>query len=113
VTFFDWGQYALWHFGPSLKVSIDGRRETIYSDRRIAEAAAILAGTPEGLAQLEAWRAEYVWLPSRAAATKSWLLTHGYRIDVETERSFVAVRSDFPELPSALPADRAEPTCFP
>ena len=44
VTFFDWGQYAIWHLGPRVKVSIDGRRETVYSDLRLAEAAAIVAG---------------------------------------------------------------------
>jgi hypothetical protein len=29
---FDWGEYVLWHVGPGVKVSIDGRRETLYSD---------------------------------------------------------------------------------
>jgi hypothetical protein len=28
---FDWGEYALWHLGPEMKVSVDGRRETLYS----------------------------------------------------------------------------------
>jgi hypothetical protein len=30
---FDWGEYVIWHLGPRVKVSIDGRRETVYSDR--------------------------------------------------------------------------------
>ena len=30
---FDWGEYLIWHLGPLVKVSNDGRRETIYSDR--------------------------------------------------------------------------------
>jgi hypothetical protein len=29
---FNWGEYLLWHAGPRVKVSIDGRRETVYSD---------------------------------------------------------------------------------
>lgn len=29
---FDWGEYVLWHAGPRVKVSMDGRRETVYSD---------------------------------------------------------------------------------
>jgi hypothetical protein len=29
---FTWGEYAIWHLGPGVKVSIDGRRETVYSD---------------------------------------------------------------------------------
>jgi hypothetical protein len=30
---FGWGHFALWHLSPTLKISIDGRRETVYSDR--------------------------------------------------------------------------------
>jgi hypothetical protein len=30
VTFFDWGEYVIWHLAPGIKVSMDGRRETIY-----------------------------------------------------------------------------------
>jgi hypothetical protein len=32
AVFFDWGEYVLWHAGPRVKVSVDGRRETVYSD---------------------------------------------------------------------------------
>ena len=28
---FSWGEYVLWHLGPRVKVSMDGRRETIYT----------------------------------------------------------------------------------
>jgi hypothetical protein len=31
ATFFDWGEYIIWHLGPAVRVSIDGRRETVYS----------------------------------------------------------------------------------
>lgn len=34
---FDWGEYVLWHLGPQIRVSIDGRRETVYSERSYAE----------------------------------------------------------------------------
>ena len=34
VVWFDWGEYAIWHFTPDLlSVSIDGRRETVYTDQ--------------------------------------------------------------------------------
>jgi hypothetical protein len=29
---FTWGEYAIWHLSPGIKVSVDGRRETVYSD---------------------------------------------------------------------------------
>src|SRR5207253_585238 len=34
---YSWSHYAIWHLGPRLLVSIDQRRETIYSDRALAE----------------------------------------------------------------------------
>ena len=27
---FDWGEYAIWHLAPRIRVSVDGRRETVY-----------------------------------------------------------------------------------
>jgi hypothetical protein len=29
---FNWGEYLIWHLAPDVKVSVDGRRETVYSD---------------------------------------------------------------------------------
>jgi hypothetical protein len=34
---FDWGEYALYQLGPRVKVSVDGRRETMYSKAIYAE----------------------------------------------------------------------------
>jgi hypothetical protein len=113
VTFFDWGQYALWHVGPRLRVSMDGRRETVYSDARLAEHDDILLGREAGLRALAAWRAEYVWLPVTARTTADWLEANGYRIDVRTARSFVAVRNDLPVLPPVGDAEWPTGVCFP
>ena len=110
VTFFDWGQYALWHLGPRLAVSMDGRRETVYTDARLREHDAIVLGEPEGLETLARWRAEYVWLPARSTATRDWLVANGYRLVYSSDESFVAVRDDLPPLgTSAVPAR----PCFP
>jgi hypothetical protein len=109
VTPFNWGEYAIWHLAPRLRVSMDGRRETIYSDLRLAESDAVMSGSPDGLAALAAWKAEYVWVPAKNDAILNWLSAHGYRLDVRTRQSIVAVRSDLPVLPSSPPA----PACFP
>jgi hypothetical protein len=98
VTHFDWGEYALWHFGPQLKVSIDGRRETLYSMRTLQEQHAIAEGSPEGVRALERIRPEYVWLPTSSTVAAKWLLANGYREEVRTDRSFVAARTDLPPL---------------
>lgn len=106
---FGWGEYAIWHFGPGLRVSIDGRRETVYSPRVLDLDTAVEIGDPAGLAFLEATQPEYVWLPQTASQTHAWLQSRGYRQDISTPRSIVAVRGDLPALPSGPPAS----ACFP
>ena len=111
VLFFNWGEYAIWQFGPAIRVSMDGRRETVYSDRRLAEHDAILAGAPQGLEALDLWRPEYVWLPASSTATRSWLAAHGYRLDVETPQSYLAVRADISRVTAISGAGSS--ACFP
>lgn len=101
VTYFDWGQYAIWHLAPRLRVSIDGRRETIYSDAALARHAALETATPDGLAYLRELDPQYVWLPATFSKLRDWLAANGYRIDLQTDRSFVAVRADQPVLTTA------------
>ena len=99
------------HFGPALKVSIDGRRETVYTEVTLAEQQAIVEGKTAGPAALGCIAPEYVWLPSEATAAARWLMANGYRMEVQTPRSFIAVRQDLPTL-SGRVAD-ASSTCFP
>ena len=99
VTYFDWGEYAIWHLAPRLRVSIDGRRETIYSDAALARHFALEAGTADGLRYLQRLDPIYVWLPIRFTAVRDWVALHGYRVDLQTDTSFVAVRADQPQVP--------------
>jgi hypothetical protein len=112
VTPFNWGQYAIWHLSPGVRVSMDGRRETVYSDTAVETSRAVFAGRAEGLAALADWRAEYVWLPAESERTAGWLEANGYRLEVATPRSKVAVRGDLPALPAPSPAGSVRP-CFP
>ncbi len=63
IVYFDWGEYVLWQFGSTLKVSTDGRRETVYSDRHISGHNEIYRGSDEGMAYLRGLNADYVWMP--------------------------------------------------
>jgi hypothetical protein len=110
VTSFNWGEYAIWHWGPSLQVSIDGRGEA-YSDARFVEYRAVREGTAEGLHTLNTWRAEYVWLPADSRRTRDWLASHGYRIEHDSDQSFLAVRTDLSPLRSVGAVGPA--ACFP
>jgi hypothetical protein len=63
LTWFDWGEYVIWHFGPRLQVSIDGRRETVYSERLIETHRSFYSGetTPALTRDLDV---DYAWLPA-------------------------------------------------
>jgi len=44
AIFFDYGEYAIWHLHDRIKVSMDGRRETVYPDSIYSEALRFQAG---------------------------------------------------------------------
>jgi hypothetical protein len=111
VTWFNWGEYAIWHLSPNFKVGTDGRRETVYSMRTLQEQYDIAFGRQEGFQVLERIKPEYVWLSYKfSRPTAEWLRGHGYRIDIDTPLSFVAVRSD---LPRVYPRAVTPTMCFP
>ena len=69
VTFFRWGEYGIWHLPRSIKVSMDGRRETVYSDSTVSSHIQLYRGSPEGLAYLNTLNADYVWFPRQLSVT--------------------------------------------
>jgi hypothetical protein len=110
LTTFDWGEYAIWHFGPRLRVSIDGRRETVYSDHVIEWHRAFERGDADGRKVVAELAPDYVWLRSSKAPARQWLADNGYRVEADTGTSFVAARSDLPRL--AVPRQSLG-ACFP
>ncbi len=68
VTWFSYGEYATWHLGPALRVSLDGRRETVYSDAVLKENYAFFRGEPASLDYPIQVHADYVWLPNAVPA---------------------------------------------
>jgi hypothetical protein len=104
-----WGDYAIWRLGPNLQVSIDGRRE-VHGEEATREGFGIEAASAEGLSALERWRPDYVWLTAESTRTKEWLTDHGYRIDFDGPRSYIAVLR---ELPPLRPVGSPDQRCFP
>jgi hypothetical protein len=113
VTFFDWGQYAIWHLGPRLRVSYDGRRETVYSPKRRVDHDALLRGTDAGARLLAEWNPESVWLPAWNPAAKGMLDRAGYRLEPSGAASLVASRRDLSPLSSPVAAESSGRRCFP
>jgi hypothetical protein len=63
LVWFDWGEYVIWHFSPRLRVSIDGRRETVYSDELIASHMAFYLGDATAVDLPSRIAADYIWVP--------------------------------------------------
>jgi hypothetical protein len=113
IVEFNWGEYAIWHMAPRLRVSVDGRRETVYSPQRLREFHEVANGSPLGLRIVARDRPEYIWMMASRHLLRTQLLDAGYRIDLSTPESFIAVRNDLPVLlPAADSPVRLEP-CFP
>jgi len=92
LTWFDWGEYAIWHLSPRIRVSIDGRRETVYTDEVYASHLAFYSGVPGAENYADVIGADYVWLP-RALPVVQTLLARGWHGAFEGPVSIVLMRS--------------------
>ena len=72
--------------------------DLVSSPRVIAEQSGVRSAIPEGLSFIQGSQPEYVWFRQSDRDLKNWLLAHGYRMDVDTPESFIAVRADLPPL---------------
>lgn len=115
VTFFRWGEYAIWHLPATLKVSMDGRRETVYTDRTLDGHLELYRGTDAGLAYLETLETDFIWLPGALPVTKTlqdagWIPVFQGPQSVWLASRAVADRFDSGIVAAAMPA---EVRCFP
>ena len=111
LTWFDWGEYAIWHFGPDLQVSIDGRRETVYTDGTIQAHRRFYAADETAATYLRALNPDYIWLPKRLPVTNT-LRSTGWMAAFEGPVSVVFARAGagpFEQVANARTGMR----CFP
>jgi hypothetical protein len=79
---FDWGEYALWYLGPCVKVSMDGRRETVYTDEVYRQSLDFERGTGAWDALLQPGTTDMVLVASGSATANlmdrapGWLPVH-------------------------------------
>jgi hypothetical protein len=113
LTWFDWGEYAIWHFSPRLRVSIDGRRETVYSDEMIQAHRAFYLGE-DGIALVGRLNPDYVWLPAWLQPVAA-LDAAGWPRVYSSHRSVVFARPGraAAALANIGPAEASTAACFP
>ncbi len=109
LTWFDWGEYAIWHFGPALQVSMDGRRETVYSAAFLADHFGLYYRPQEHRSLLERLKADYAWLPKELALVGE-LEAQGWTPIFSGSKSVVlSSRAGSPSSPPLV----SGPACFP
>jgi hypothetical protein len=111
AVYFDWGEYVLWHFAPAIQVSIDGRRETIYSDRHILGHLELYGRTERGFEYLRELDADFAWLPKTLPVVRE-LPSHGWHELYSGSRSVIFGRSPASATRTVAPASSV-PRCFP
>jgi hypothetical protein len=70
LVWFDWGEYAIWHLSPAMRVSIDGRRETVYSASVQNRHVQFFFDGPGASDLPREIGADYVWIPAWLPATR-------------------------------------------
>jgi len=112
LVWFDWGEYVIWHFSPQLRVSIDGRRETVYSDRLIDDHMAFYLGEPRAIELPARIGADYIWVPTWIPVVHK-LRDRGWTTIFEGPESTILSRAGTGIRDVAVYAVNTEPRTFP
>ena len=96
LTWFNWGEYALWQLSPAgIRVSMDGRRETVYSARVLRDHQRFYQGHADMVDYPERIGADHVWLPSRLPIIEP-LKRRGWMTVLDTGQSVILRRGPGP-----------------
>jgi len=112
ITWFGWGEYTIWRFGGRLLVSMDGRRETVYSPDVIDGHQQIYSAAPGAEEYVRQLNADYAWLPAGSPPTRL-LRNLGWNTLYVSPRSVVLGRTSKAAPVVAPAASYSEPRCFP
>jgi hypothetical protein len=119
AVYFDWGEYVLWHLSPQIKISYDGRRETVYPESLRQLNTDWAAGVGRWDALLDDYPTDLALLDRRLPGYNLMRLKVGWKLVYEdslcalfTRDESAMVRAIRSVTPSDLPADGGG-MCFP
>jgi hypothetical protein len=98
AVYFDWGEYALWHLAPEIRISMDGRRETVYPDSIYTEYLRFQNGIGEWQDVLEKRPTDLVLFPKARPTFNLMSLQPGWEKVYEDDLGGVFARLDGPQL---------------
>ncbi len=95
ATEFGWGEYVIWNLGPDIQVSIDGRRETVYSPDVYAKNLALSYGVGDWDAILTDYPTDMVLAPRNLPMYERMSELEGWSRVYNDEICGLFVREDF------------------
>ncbi len=116
---FDWGEYVLWHLGPAVKVSIDGRRETLYSNEAYRQSVDFERGRGVWDALLKKSSTDLVLAQNASptadllSLTDRWILLYRDTYCVLLARAGLPVIDQIIKTPVPRLPDNGDGLCFP
>jgi hypothetical protein len=116
LVWFNWGEYAIWHLSPRMQVSIDGRRETVYSEKLQTRHFDFYFDRPGGTTLPNDLGADYVWIPRILPAARRLRSDSGWQPIFEGKQSVIFERAALArQTPTAsvVLAAAATPRVFP
>jgi hypothetical protein len=96
VVDFDWGEYVIWYLGRRVKVSIDGRRETVYSSQALARDLDFREGRPGWRALLRVRDPSFALLRRGSPCEQRLREEPGWKVAYEDRLSTLLVRQASP-----------------
>ena len=113
LVWFDWSEYGIWHLSPRMRVSIDGRRETVYSPSLQDRHLRFYFDAPGGSTLPHDLAADYIWIPRTLPAVRR-VAEDGWQRLYEDDQSVVfgstvPQRSNVPVTITAVAQTRVFP----
>ncbi|MBN1302890.1 MAG: hypothetical protein JXA13_00540 [Anaerolineales bacterium] len=96
ATDFNWGEYIIWHLGPEVRVSMDGRRETVYSERIYRQYGNFIYGTGNWDQILDANWTDMVLIGEGTPTYNLMKLKPGWMLVFEDANSALFVKENSP-----------------
>lgn len=115
LVWFTWGEYAIWHLSPRMQVSIDGRRETVYSDALQTRHFDFFFDRPGGATLPDDLAVDYIWIPRILPAAHRLRTDPHWMTIYEGDQSviFARKRSGPGNRPMRFAAATSAPRFFP
>src|SRR6185295_4925876 len=113
LTWFGWGEYAIWHLSPAMRISMDGRRETVYSPAMQARHLTFYFDGPHGASLPDEIAADYIWIPRTIPAANRLASAGRWKVLFEGEQSVIFARNANAHPETAAPLTATTDRMFP